>query len=94
MTRIESSIAIEELDENLIEKIENVKDPKVEEILCQLTEEVTQQKLDSSKKERETESLKDEIQDLENRILNNERYLSKESNNHGSTYHIAWKSNS
>ena len=31
MTGIESSFAIEELDESLIEKIENVKNPKVKQ---------------------------------------------------------------
>ena len=79
MTEIESSIGIEELEESLIEEIENVTDPKVEEILCQVTEEVKQLKLDSSKKEREIETLKDEIHDLKNGVLSNERYLSKYS---------------
>ena len=79
MTGIESSIGIEEMQQSLIENIENVKDPKVKEILCQLTEEVKQLKPDSLKKEREIETLKDEIHDLKNRVLSNERYLSKDS---------------
>ena len=32
MTGIESSIALEEMDDRLIEKIENINDPKVEEM--------------------------------------------------------------
>ena len=55
------------MDDSLTEKIENVKDPKVKEILCQLTE-VKQIKLDSPKKEREIETLKDEVRDLKNRV--------------------------
>ena len=65
MTRMESSIAIEELDESFIENIEIVEDPKVEEPLCQLTE-VEQLKLDRSKEQREIETLKDEFRDLRN----------------------------
>ena len=38
-----------------------------------------QLKQDSSKKQREIETLKDEIHDLKNRDLNNERHLSKDS---------------
>ena len=79
MTEIGSSDAIEEQDESLIENIENVNDPKVVKILCQLIEEVKQLKLDNSKKEREIETLKDEIHGLKNKVLNNERYLSKDS---------------
>ena len=76
MTGIESSIAIKELDESLTEKTENVNDPKIKAILCQLTDELKQLKLDSTKKEREAETLKDEIHFLRNRVLNNGRYLS------------------
>ena len=79
MTGIESSIAIEELDESLIESIENFNDPQVEELLCQLTKEVKSTKLDSSKKDKEIETPKDDLQDLNSNVMNDERYLSKDS---------------
>ena len=60
MTGIENSIAIKEL----IEKIEKVNDPKVEKILCQLTKEMIQLKLDSSEKEKQIKTRQDAIHDL------------------------------
>ena len=44
-----------------------------------MSEEFNQLKLDSSKREREIETLKDEIHDLKIRVLNNGRYLSKDT---------------
>ena len=79
MTRTESSIAIEELNARLIETIGKVKDPKVKEILCELTKEVEQLEWDSSKKDGEIETPKEEIHNLKNRVSKNERYLSRES---------------
>ena len=78
MTGIESSIAIKELDESRIEMIENVKDAKFQQILCQLTE-VKQLKLVGSKKEREIETMKYESHELQNRVLKSKRQFSKDS---------------
>ena len=78
MIGIESSITIKELDESRIEMIENVKDAKFQQILCQLTE-VKQLKLVGSKKEREIETMKYESHELQNRVLKSKRQFSKDS---------------
>ena len=90
MIRIESSNAVEELDESLIEKIENLMDPKFEEKLCQLTKEVKQLKPESLEEEGDwnTEGWSSRSQHYS--FQWQEPLEQTQSNNHESTNHTAW----